>query len=270
MAQLLSNLPVGAKVKFGKHQVGGETPWGIAWLIVAKSHPGYPANSITLLTDQIIDTRAYDAREPNNANESRRNEGNNRYSVSNIDQWLNSRSASWYTATHSADTPPRADYLLNEQGSYAYDTRNGFLFNFTSEEYSAILDTTIRSIIPSVDGGGYEDISRKAFLPSNTELRSYAVNEIFEGTQFEWFAKNPVFTCTVAPLARANGAASPPSPSDSWRWRTRTGFGYYGFNAGSATVYVADDGSYNSTGAYISAVGIRPVVNLASTVFFVK
>ena len=89
MAQTLSNLPIGAKVKFGKHQVSTEAAMPIIWTIVAKNHQGYPANAITLHAEKIIDLRCFDARENTNADYDRRDYGNNRYSVSNIDQWLN-------------------------------------------------------------------------------------------------------------------------------------------------------------------------------------
>ncbi len=51
MSQLLSNLPTGAKVKFGKFQVNSETAQPIVWTVVAKNHqctPAYPTNAITL------------------------------------------------------------------------------------------------------------------------------------------------------------------------------------------------------------------------------
>ena len=50
MAQLLSNLPIGAKVKFGKHSVNTEAAQPIIWLVVAKNHTGYPSNSVTLVS----------------------------------------------------------------------------------------------------------------------------------------------------------------------------------------------------------------------------
>ena len=49
MAQLLSNLPIGAKVKFGRYSVEGEPAQDIIWLVVAKNHnsvPTYPSNSV--------------------------------------------------------------------------------------------------------------------------------------------------------------------------------------------------------------------------------
>jgi hypothetical protein len=129
VAQLLSNLPVGAKVKFGRYQVESETAQEIIWTIVAKNHPGYPANAITLHAEKIIDLRCFDAREPNNTNIDRKNYGNNRYSVSNIDQWLNKDSAAgaWYVGQHTYDQAPNA---ANVNYNTPYDTRPGFLNHF--------------------------------------------------------------------------------------------------------------------------------------------
>lgn len=62
--------------------------------------------------------------------------GNNRYSVSNIDQWLNSAAASWYSAQHSADAPPTSGNVWN--GYNPYDTEAGFLANFEADFRNAI------------------------------------------------------------------------------------------------------------------------------------
>ena len=156
MAQLLSNLPIGAKIKFGKHQVNTETPWNIIWLVVAKNHVGYPANSVTLLAEKCLNTLSYDVREPNNSNADRKSDGNNRYSISNIDQWLNSPNAEWYVSRHSADTPPSVDYVPYSFSSNAYSDKKGFQYHFTSAERNAILNTTIRNMLNTVDGGNYE------------------------------------------------------------------------------------------------------------------
>lgn len=42
MSQLLSNLPTGAKVKFGKFQVNSETAQPIVWTVVAKTINALP------------------------------------------------------------------------------------------------------------------------------------------------------------------------------------------------------------------------------------
>ena len=93
----LSSLPIGAKIKV-PHSVMGN----VIFLKADQNHTGYPENSTTLITDELILLRTFDAKEPNNTNEGRRNYGNNRYSVSNIDHWLNSTASAgqWYS-------PPR-------------------------------------------------------------------------------------------------------------------------------------------------------------------
>lgn len=263
MAQPLSNLPVGAKVKFGKHRIGSETPWDISWMIVAKNHTGYPADSVTLLTEKSVDTLAYDAAEPTTTNDqNRRWYGNNRYYLSNIDQWLNSPEQSWYKATHALDAPPSAANIPSSQTAYAYDTRCGFLFNFSQNERLKILDTTIRVVKSQVDGGGYDDIARKVFLPSATEVRNMVENNVREGTQWEWFALGNPVTCPVDPTARANGASGNASPSDNWSWRLRTPSG---FTESDITRRISEDGSYLNASAYYSLWGIRPALNLPST-----
>ena len=81
MSQLLSNLPTGAKVKFGKFQVNSETAQPIVWTVVAKNHqctPAYPTNAITLHAAEILDLRCFDATEPSNSNSDRQSYGNNR------------------------------------------------------------------------------------------------------------------------------------------------------------------------------------------------
>ena len=164
MAQILSNLPIGAKIKFGKHSINGETAQPITWLVVAKNH--YDSSSITLLAEKVIDIRQYDAQEPTNPNDSRVSSGNSRYSLSNIHQWLNSNKIYWYTSQHNYDAPPD------------YNNRPGFLYNFESVEYDAIKTTTITSNLSSVDGGGYESISAKLFLPACEELNLLNSDEV--------------------------------------------------------------------------------------------
>ena len=156
MAQRLSNLPIGTRIKFGKHSVNGETAQDIIWLVVAKNHSGYPSNSVTLLTEQLIDIRAADATEPDNTNSARVACGNNNYALSNIHQWLNKAESTWFVKSHDADNAPSDAYVSNKTGYYY---RPGFLYNFSVVERSAILHTTIRSILPTVDNKGlFEDI----------------------------------------------------------------------------------------------------------------
>ena len=208
MAQRISNLPVGAKVKFGKHSINGETPWDIIWAIVDKNHggtPAYPTNSVTLASYYLVDIRAYDAVEPKNplnasASSTRAKFGNNYYSVSNIDQWLNSdaEAGQWYVARHSYDqSPDRSDYLDGETTQYA--SRPGFLKHFSTEEKDAILNTTLKVMKPDSDGGGTEEIVRKVFLPSRREYNpSITTAQTDSGRKNTWDAQLGIKSyCTI-------------------------------------------------------------------------
>ncbi len=81
MAQALSNLANKSKIKFGS--IYGKP---IVWEIADKNHSGYPSNSVTLVSAQIIKMLCFDAKEPTNGDTGRRDYGNNRYIYSNIRQ----------------------------------------------------------------------------------------------------------------------------------------------------------------------------------------
>ena len=101
MAQAINTLPIGAKIRFGKHQVNNEPTEPIIWIIADKNHSGYPNNSVTLVTEKIIDIRAFDARETTNSDVNIATYGYNRYSRSNIRTWLNSEGVNWYNRKHT-------------------------------------------------------------------------------------------------------------------------------------------------------------------------
>lgn len=257
MAQNLSNLPLGAKVKFGKHSVNTEAAQAIIWTIVAKNHsstPAYPSNSVTLLTEKIIDLRAFDGKEPNNTYSDRQANGNNEYGYSNIDQWLNSsgNGGSWYKATHSSDEPP--SYLRVTRGT-EYDTRPGFLYNFTESERNIILNTTIRTAVYNRET---RDITRKVFLPSASEVGSNL--DVADGAAWAGFnTRKPVLTAQC--YNNTKSGAKPTAIANSWMWFTRTA--HY---VTSGNVYAIDkDGISSNTPANSGDAGIRPALNLPST-----
>ena len=192
MAQLLSNLPIGAKVKFGKHSVNGETAQQIIWLIVARNHTGYPSNSVTMLTERIIDLRALDAAEPNSNDSGRWDAGNNLYSISNLDQWLNSDAISWYTQSHPADQEPISPYVTD---GTPYVDRPGFLSNFTPTERDAILSTSITVAAPI---NTTENLTRRVFLPSITEVGREL--PIKDGVAWGYFLKRKPSFLIILPL----------------------------------------------------------------------
>ena len=255
MAQSLSNLPIGARVKFGKHSVNGETPQPIVWQVVNQS-----SSSITLLSSQIIDLRAMDAKESTNPTSLRASYGNGYYPHSNISQWLNSSAASnWYVAQHEYDAPPSND---NITGGTPYSQRPGFLYHFSDSERNAILYTTIRCIHSYVEGSGYDDIRTRVFLPSLTELNGSQTNQISEGSKWAFFNSWPSLVCTVTDqLVENTTVSSPPSKGSARTWWTRTN--PYSFPERNYYIDTSGNSSYSSS--YSGSTGIRPALNLSPT-----
>ena len=153
MAQLLSNLPIGVKIKFGKFLNSD-----LIWVIADKNHSGYPFNSVTLLSDKIIYELAFDA------NENTR--GNTHYGYSNLRQWLNSNAeeGTWYSSRHTSDVSPSSSSVVSKN---PYSTWAGFLNGFSKVEQEAMLDTTITY---EDDNTTYFNAVDKVFIIGITEL----------------------------------------------------------------------------------------------------
>lgn len=247
MAQVLSNLSVGAKIKFGKHQINTETTQPIIWVVADKNHSGYPSNSVTLITEKIIDQRAYDATEasPNGS-------GNINYALSNINQWLNSSATagSWYSATHSADVPPS-----NDGYGTSYQSRPGFLYNFTEAERNVILPTTLTT---QVGSNVSNKITTKVFLPSVWEI--LGTGDVSDSSsRLSYFLSNAV-TCSLTSQAFTYSLSSskPSALTTTWNYFTRS-------TSSTKVISIRDDGTTLERQPNFGHTGIRPVVNLSST-----
>ena len=72
MAKALSTLAVGALVKDTGTLYNGKP---IIWKIADRNHAGYPANSVTLITERIISLKCFDAIESGNSDSNRRSYG---------------------------------------------------------------------------------------------------------------------------------------------------------------------------------------------------
>ena len=264
MTQPIGNLAIGSKVKFGTYKVGNETAAPIIWTIPDKNHSGYPANSVTLFTERIIDLLGVDAKEPTNTDTNRQSYGNNRYSQSNLDQWLNDAGLNWWTATHAYDAAP-TDAGLNQP--VGYDDKLGFKSNFTTEELAAVLDTTIRVAKNTVtDGGSYEDVVRKFFIPSTTELNLANENSIAEGVVLSAYSgaadATRIAYATQAVITNTLSASKPASTAAAWYYWLRTPS-----SPNSRYVrLVSTSGALDYDFAYGGDNGLRPLCNLRSDI----
>ena len=252
MPQTLGILANKAKIKFGS--LYGAP---IIWIKADKNHAGYPSNSTTLETNQIIKLLCFDAMEPANGNSDRRNRGNNRYIYSNLRQWLNSDAGAgqWYTAQHSADQAPDSSHVYD--GYNPYNTIAGFLNGFTANERAALLSTTITVGKSSTDGGGTETCVDKIFPLSCTEVGLSGDHVC--GVKLAIFSDNSSRIATVSASAAANSNYDV-NANQAWYYWLRDAY------AGSAdnARYVDSDGALNRDDAYYGYYGLRPACNLSS------
>ena len=251
MAKLLSSLANGSLVKFGKHQVNTETAQPIVWMVVAKNHSGYPSNSVTLMTQKIIDLRSYDAKCKDGTYDSY-------YKESNIAQWLNSDASAgnWYARKDTNDNPPSGDSNNVNRGTQ-YQNKAGFLSNFTSEEKLALLPTTLTLLPPA---GGTEDISAKVFIPSIREILGEPSNLSGDkSTRFSYMS-TAGSACKLTSQAYTNTLSTykPTTVDDNWWYMTRS--------RSQTNIYIVDStGVYNTSKyGYEGSLGVRPVINLSS------
>lgn len=261
MAKLLSTLPVGTKVKDANTKYYGKP---IIFQVLDKNHPGYPANSVTLLTERMITLKSFDAMEPANSDASRRSYGNNRYAHSNIRQWLNKDSSPWYAAQHGADQAPSAANVWT--GHNPYDQEAGFLANFSTDLKAKLLTTTLTVAKNTVtDGGGSETVQDKVFLLSNTEVGLANENSIAEGSVFPGFTSDAARVAYPTAEAVVNSSYTNASlnANSGWYWWLRTPNAGYSYS--SRSVY--SSGSLNNYSAYYGYYGVRPALNLPSEIF---
>ena len=270
MAKQLSSLPNGALVKDTSTTYYGQP---IIWRVADKNHTGYPANSVTLITDKIIKIAGFDANEPNNANSDRKNYGNNRYRTSNLRQWLNSNGAanSWWTAqnltdgtvnTNNKDAAPTKANMANYNG---YDTQAGFLTNLSAEFRAALLDTTLTVAKNTVtDGGGSETVTDKMFLASNTEVGLANENNIAEGSKLAIFSDNNsrIAYPTAEAVSNSDYTNSNLATTKEWHYWLRTPYAANSYNVR----YVYTDGALHHGSADHGYWGVRPLCNLGSEI----
>ena len=262
MSKTLGSLPNGALVKDTGTLYYGKP---IVWKIADKGHTGYPSGSVTLITEKIITLKCVDAKESGNSDTNRRSYGNNRYSLSNIDRWLNSDAAAgrWWAATHSADAAPTNANVWSNYNEY--DAQAGFLNSFSANMKAALLNTTITVAKNTVtDGGGSETITRKLFLASTTEVGLANENNIAEGSKLAIFSDNTSRLAypTAEAVSNSEYKTSGLAAGSPWWWYLRTPYTSYSYCVRS----VRAGGTLSHAFAYDGRGGVRPLCNLKSEI----
>ena len=224
MSQSISALPVRAKVKDTSTTYYGVP---IIWEIGDKNHAGYPANSVTLVAANILKLACFDAMESGNSDSNRRRYGNNRYSLSNLRQWLNKAGSPWYQAQHGADAAPTNANVWSNYNEY--DDEAGFLTGFSAQMLAAILNTTLTVAKASVDGGGSETVTDKVFLLSKAEVGLGAENGVSEGSTLAMFSDNTSRQCrpTAQAVSNSEYTSSSLSASQPWWYYLRSPYASY-------------------------------------------
>ena len=251
MAKKFSELQCGSKIRFGSYSVEGEVAHQIKWIKVN-------SDDTTILTEHIEDFRAFDAKERNNEDEYRRRYGNNRYSVSNIDQFLNSSNDKWYNASHKFDEPPTRSKVTDHT---EYADHPGFLCCFKEWELDTIIDTEITTALAICDGNDkYETVVRKVFLPSLTNIFGQTVREVDEGSYWDYFRNggDRVARSTSYAIDETMCESKPRSCNDPWYYLLRSPYA-----GGSCSVrYVDRGGDWGYCNAYYGILGVRPALRL--------
>ena len=132
--------------------------------------PGFRKNEADK-PKKIITLKCFDAKEASNPDNDRKQYGNNRYSQSNIDQWLNSAAGAWGMVQRAIPTTHRLTMRMCIR--IITNTTLKPVFFLTLKNHSGMLSLIPRSglqRIPSPTAEGYEDITRKVYLLSNTEV----------------------------------------------------------------------------------------------------
>lgn len=260
MAKKLSSLPVGALVKDANTKYNNQT---IIWQVLEHGHSGDPSGTTALATRDIITLKCFDAKEAKNSDSDRKSYGNNRYSLSNLLQWLNSNAANWYTAKHTADAAPTSANVWVSSGTAInpYDSEAGFLTNFSSDLRNALQTVTkITALNTVTDGGSYENVSSKVFLLSNTEVGLANENNVAEGSIYAYYSQSNTNNRRKKNLANDAAKGNYSSASSPWYWWLRTPIASSSYRVRR----VDTDGSlYNHT-AYFGNLGVAPAVCISS------
>ena len=259
MAKALSSLAAGALVKDTGTLYNGKA---IVWKIADKNHAGYPANSVTLITERIISLKCFDAKESGNSDSNRKSYGNNRWIYANIRQWLNSQAAAgqWYSAQHGQDAPPSNANVWDNYNEYQQEA--GFLAGFSANFLAALLTTTRTVGKAQVDGGGTESCTDKIFLATCTEVG--LSGDVTAGSKLAIFSNDASRQAkpTAEAVSKSEYTNSSLNANSPWYWWLADAYA-------SSSCYVRSvdsSGALSWSHAYRGYGGVRPLCNIKSDI----
>lgn len=259
MAKALSSLAAGALVKDTGTLYNGKA---IVWKIADKNHAGYPANSVTLITERIISLKCFDAIESGNSDSGRKRYGNNRWIYANIRQWLNSQAAAgqWYSAQHGQDAPPSNANVWDNYNEYQQEA--GFLAGFSANFLAALLTTTHTVGKAQVDGGGTESCTDKIFLATCTEVG--LSGDVTAGSKLAIFSNDASRQAkpTAEAVSKSEYTNSSLNANSPWYWWLADAYASNSYNVR----YVGSSGALDWNTAYDGYGGVRPLCNIKSDI----
>ena len=233
----------------------------VVWRVIGKNLPGMPEDSITLYMDKIVALRCFDAAEPNNPDENRKQNGNNDWTVSNLRQWANSSASadSWYFAQHSTDAPPSANNIwkYSNVAINPYESEAGMLYEAMQHERDLVIATN--RVYGRQSGNGVTCKDR--FFPLTTNelgLDDCANN----GMKVAYFADNNsrITQCTPQCIAHSNFRDNP-ATTEAWEYWTSTSY-----PSNSGNIYsVSESGILSTDTAFRSIIGVRLACNIPDT-----
>ena len=259
MAKALSSLAAGALVKDTGTLYNGKA---IVWKIADKNHAGYPANSVTLITERIISLKCFDAIESGNSDSDRKRYGNNRWIYANIRQWLNSQAAAgqWYSAQHGQDAPPSNANVWDNYNEYQQEA--GFLAGFSANFLAALLTTTHTVGKAQVDGGGTESCTDKIFLATCTEVG--LSGDVTAGSKLAIFSNDASRQAkpTAEAVSKSEYTNSSLNANSPWYWWLADAYASDSYHVR----YVHSSGAVHWRTAYDGYRGVRPLCNIKSDI----
>jgi hypothetical protein len=154
----IAELKTGDTIRFGR--INGEP---LIWRIAEQNHKGFPADTVTIITDRTIGNITFSPANPLDKDRDRRFYGSNCYKDSYVRCYINS---------------VKFTNLV-----------------FDLEELHIIVDTKIKTRRPDVDGGGIDTTLDRLFLLSGSEVGHEEEDD--EGSILELFkdGKNRLALC---------------------------------------------------------------------------